>query len=107
MIRGRKKAVWWPGSRRFAETPVNVRHFKHLLLLRLYLPSPLRAAGGEAEGADWNGLILESREPLWLDSIPEHSKNEVRVERVFFLFDSCFFSERQDSWRQSGSELDC
>lgn len=75
--------VWWPGSRRFAETQVNVRHFKHLLLLRLYLPSPLRAAGDEAGDGAWNGLILESMEPLWLDSIPEHSKNKVQVERGF------------------------
>lgn len=95
LIRGRKKVERWSGSRRFVVTQVNVRHFKHLLLLRLYLPP--QAAGEQAEDAACSGLVLGSTEPQWSDSSSENSKNKVPESKGFFLLDFCFISKRHDS----------
>lgn len=58
-------------------TQVNVRHFKHLLLLRLHLLPAPRAAGDEAQGAAWRGPVLESTEARCSDSNRQNSKTAV------------------------------
>lgn len=57
----------------------------------------LSAAGDEAGDAAWSDLILESREPLELDSVPLKQQEQGSGLKGGFLFDFHCFSKRHDS----------
>lgn len=91
--------------RSFVPTQVNLRHFKHLPLLRLHLLPAPRAAGDEAEDAAWSGTGSGVHGTPVLRLNLTNSKSGITdSEGFFFLVGFCFFYEhRYSSERQAPS----